>query len=235
MKGDPQAIVFDFDGVLVHSEPLHFWAMHEALGEEKIELTEAEYYQHLIGCCDRDGFRRLLQLRSLEAEPKLLLKLMAAKSERIMDLIYRRKFTALPGVEELVRALWRHYPLGICSGGARQEIEAMLEAINLRDCFPTIIAAEDCTEGKPDPQGYFMALHEISRRIKNDLTPADALIVEDAPAVIASVKAAGFSVLGVAGTCSARKLAQADWVVEKLDITAVAAQLPRLRLSLEPV
>ena len=131
----------------------------------------------------------------------------------MMDLIRRRKFSALPGVEEFVRGLWRLYPLAICSGALRDEIEAMLEGIRLRDCFPVIVAAEDVTVGKPDPQGYLLTLKLLSQKIGRTLQPKDTLIVEDVPTVIQSVRAAGFSVLGVTSSYPAEKLSDANWIV----------------------
>ena len=65
----------------------------------------------------------------------------------MMRQIFDRKYKALEGVEEFVRGVWRHYPLAICSGALREEIEAMLEGVSLRDCFSVIVAAEDVTVG----------------------------------------------------------------------------------------
>src|SRR4051812_36432321 len=128
----PHAVLFDFDGVLVNSEPLHYLAFHEVLSAEKIELSEPEYYQEMIGFDDAGAFRHIFAARSRELDPKTFLRVMTRKSEAMMELIRRRKFEALPGVEEFVRSLWRHCPLGICSGALREEIEAMLEGVALR-------------------------------------------------------------------------------------------------------
>jgi beta-phosphoglucomutase len=227
----PLAVLFDFDGVIVNSEPLHFRAFHEILREDKIDLSEEEYYRELIGFDDRGAFRHLFAKRHLPLEPKTLLRLMTRKSEVMMELIEDRKYQALPGVEEFVRGLWRHYPLGICSGALREEIEAMLEGISLRDCFPVIVAAEDVTVGKPDPQGYVKCMTLISQRIKKPLKPRDCLIVEDAPSVIQSVKAAGFPTLAVATSYPMEKLSAADWMVNTLCPDAVALKLPGLQLG----
>ncbi len=89
---------------------------------------------------------------------------MARKSEVMMDLIHRRQFSALPGVEEFVRTLWRRLPAGHLLGALREEIEAMLEGISLRDCFPIITAAEDVTVGKPDPSGYLQTMKQVARK-----------------------------------------------------------------------
>jgi beta-phosphoglucomutase len=221
MSDWPAAVVFDFDGVIVNSEPLHFFAFHEVLKTEKIELTEEQYYRELIGFDDRGGFKHVYEMHRLPLDARTMLRLMTRKSEVMMDLIYRRQYQALPGVEEFVRGLWRHYPLAICSGALREEIEAMLEGVSLRDCFPTIVAAEDVAVGKPDPSGYLMAARLVSERIKRTLKPADCLIVEDAPSVCKSVRSVGFPVLAVTTSHAADKFAEANWVVKSLEPAAI--------------
>ena len=227
----PRAVLFDFDGVIVNSEPLHFYAFHEVLKAEGVEITEDEYYRELIGFDDRGGFRKVFERRGRALEPKTLLALMARKSGIMMDLIQDRRFTALPGVEEFVRSLWRTRPLAICSGALREEIEAMLEGVSLRDCFPVIVAAEDVTVGKPDPSGYLLTLKLLSEKTKKPLAPADCLVVEDAPTVIRSVKAVGFPTLGVATSYPLMKLTDADWAVKTLRPEEVLAEVPRLKLD----
>jgi len=154
----PHAALFDFDGVIVNSEPLHYLAFHEVLRAEKIELTEQQYYGELIGFDDKGAFRRIFELNGRELDPKTFLRVMTRKSEVMMDLIRSRKFEALPGAEEFVRSLWRHCPLGIVSGALRDEIEMMLEGVALRDCFTVITSAEDVDVGKPDPRGYVQTM-----------------------------------------------------------------------------
>ncbi len=201
------------------------------LASESIELTEEEYYGELIGFDDRGAFRHLYAKHGVNLAPKNFLSLMAGKKRAMRELIRKKEFAALPGVEELVRGLWRHYPLAICSGALREEIEAMLEGISLRDCFPIIVAAEDVTVGKPDPQGYLHTLKLISERMGRTLRPQESLILEDAPTVIHSVKTAGFKVLGVAGSYSLEKLEEADWAVSSLKPDEVAKVLPHLKLG----
>jgi beta-phosphoglucomutase len=227
----PRAVLFDFDGVIVNSEPLHFYAFHEVLKTERIEISEDEYYREIIGFDDRGAFRKIFERRGRPLEPKTLLALMARKSGIMMDLIHDRRFTALPGVEEFVRSLWRTRPLAICSGALREEIEAMLEGVSLRDCFMVIVAAEDVAVGKPDPSGYLLTLKLLAEKTKKPLTPADCLVVEDAPTVIRSVKAAGFPTLGVATSYPLMKLTDADWAVKTLRPEEALAEVPRLKLD----
>jgi HAD superfamily hydrolase (TIGR01509 family) len=222
-------VLFDFDGVIVNSEPLHFLAFHEVLAAEKIELKEAEYYQEMIGFDDRGAFRHIFQHRGRELDPRTFLRVMTRKSEVMMELIRRRKLEPLPGAEEFVRSLWRHCPLGICSGALREEIEVMLEGVSLRDCFTAIVAAEDVDVGKPDPRGYVLAMTQLAHKSKRDLKPPDCLIVEDAPKVIQRVKSEGFVTLAVATSTSLEKLADADYAVTSLHLDEVKKKVPTLR------
>lgn len=227
----PGAVIFDFDGVIVNSEPLHLRAFQEVLAAEKIDLTEEEYYRALIGFDDRGAFKHLYESRHIPLEPKTLLHLLTRKGEMTMELINRRHYDALPGAAELIRGLWRHYPLAICSGARREEIEAMLEGVNLRDCFPDIVAAEDVTVGKPDPSGYLLATQHISHRMKKPLKPADVLVIEDAPSVVKSARKAGFTVLAVATSYPINELAEANHVVTTLHPGEVHKQIPQLKLT----
>jgi beta-phosphoglucomutase len=225
----PHAVLFDFDGVLVNSEPLHFFAFEEILKAEKIDLTEAEYYQEMIGYDDRGAFEHVFAKHNRQLDPKTFLRVMTRKSEVMMDLIRRRKLEPLPGVEEFVRGLWRHCPLAICSGARREEIEAMLEGVALRDCFGVIVSAEDVEVGKPDPRGYVLTSKLLSEKLKKPLKPADCLIVEDAPTVIRRVKAIGYPTLAVATSYPIDKLGDADYVAATLQPEEIRRIIPALK------
>ena len=227
----PAALLFDFDGVIVNSEPLHYLAFHEVLADHGIEISEREYYRDLIGFDDAGFFRHVYKTRRKPLPPRLMLELMTRKGERTMDLIRRQNYQALPGVEEFVRGLWRHYPLAICSGARRDEIEAMLEGVNLRDCFPTIVAAEDVPVGKPDPRGYLLAAALVSKRINHTLKPADCLVIEDAETVAKAVHAAGFRVLAVTTCHKPEDFPTADYIVNSLRPAEVKKKIPELKLA----
>ncbi len=226
----PQTLLFDLDGTLVNSEPLHFFAFQEVLKAEKIDLTEAEYYQELIGFDDRGALRRVFEKSGRPLDPKTSLRLMTRKSQVMLTQIRSRTYRALPGVEELVRGLWRHYPLAVCSGSLREEVEAMLEGVSLRDCFGVIVGSEDVTVGKPDPQGYRVAMRMVAERLRRALEPGDCLVIEDAPTVVKSTRAAGFPVLAVTSTHPADKFPQANWIVKTLDPDVVQKEIPGLKM-----
>ncbi len=229
----PRAVLFDFDGVIVNSEPLHFRAIQEVLSAEHIELSEDEYYQELIGFDDKNAIRHVFAKHNRPLAPGTFLRVMTKKTEAMMSLIRRKPPHALPGVEEFVRGLWRNYPLAVCSGAVREEIEAMLEGLSLRDCFGTIVAAEDVTKGKPDPEGYLLTARLVSERakLKEPLKPADCLVVEDAPAVIHSVRKADFKTLAVATSYPRASLGEANWVCDSLTPDDVKRVIPQLKLG----
>ena len=107
----------------------------------------------------------------------------------------------------------------------------MLEGVRLRDCFGVITAAEDVTIGKPDPQGYLQTLERVAEKAKTPLTPADCLVVEDAPTVIRTVKEKGFPTLAVATSYGPEKLTDADWVVRTLEPSEVNRAIPHLPIA----
>jgi beta-phosphoglucomutase len=226
----PRAILFDFDGTLVNSEPLHFFAFAEVLRGEGIEVSESEYYRELVGMDDRRGFDYVFSKHGRPLDPKTRLRLMADKTQMMMRQIRGRKYQALPGVEEFVRSVWRHYPLAVCTGALREEVDVMLDGVNLRDCFCCVVAAEDVTAGKPDPEGYLLAMKLVAEKLRRRLQPGDCLVIEDAPVVVRSVRAAGFPVLAVATSRRADKLADANWVVPSLRSELVQRVLPGLKM-----
>jgi beta-phosphoglucomutase len=224
-----RAILFDFDGVLVNSELLHLRAFQRAGQDAGIEITEAEYFRDCIGFDDRGCWRQLAKNRGLTLDNATLLGLLTYKAQVVREFIHSRQFSALPGVPELVRALYRDYALGICSGALREEIETMLEGIGLRDCFRVITAAEDVSRGKPDPEGYLKTASELARLTGKTIRPAHALVVEDAPRVIARARKAGFPTAGVPTHYGHDEL-NADYALKSLQIEDVRKTIPSLKL-----
>jgi beta-phosphoglucomutase-like phosphatase (HAD superfamily) len=95
-----------------------------------------------------------------------------------------------------------------------------------------IVAAEDVTAGKPDPQGYLLTAEKLSQRIGKELEPAECLVVEDAPTVIRRAKDVGFATLAVANTYPVEKLGDADFVVQSLRPEDVQGKIPRLKMMM---
>ena len=227
----PAAVIFDFDGVIVDSEPLHCRGFQAVLAEEGITLSDAEYYDQLIGFDDRGAFAHLFKRHERPLDPETFGRVLHRKAKAIQDMIDAGDFSALPGVDALVRGLAVHYPLAICSGALRPEIERMLDGLKLRSFFPTITAAEDVPVGKPDPRGYLLTVDRLRERTGLPLTPADCLVVEDAPSVIRTTAAAGFVTLGVATSHPMSDLAHARYAIDRLEPAEVVKLIPELRVG----
>ena len=198
-----RAVVFDFDGVLVDSEPLHFRALRDSLRPEGIELTEQEYQDVYLAYDDREAVR--LALERAGGRPDLAR--VAAVATRKAALFERRlpEIDFFPGARELVVELAREVPLAIASGALRGEIEAVLEAAGLRDCFGAVVGADDVAHTKPHPEPYLAAVRRLAERSAG-LEPARCLALEDSPPGLLSARAAGLFTLGVAHTYPAAKL-----------------------------
>jgi beta-phosphoglucomutase len=215
-----RAIVFDFNGVLVNDEPLHLRMFQRALGEEGIELPEADYYEHYLGLDDRGCFAAVLSAAGSAAEPARLMRLIARKAHYYQEAIRRQGYPFFAGAVELVtETADAGLTLGLVSGALREEVEQALRQAGLRERFKTVVTAEDVEASKPDPEGYRRALQEFNSRPPFParlVHPHEVLAIEDSPAGLAAAAQAGLVTLGVGHTYPETALTDADWTVPAL-------------------
>lgn len=210
------ALIFDFDGVIVDSEPIHLMGFQRVLAEAGVEMTEAEYYQTYLGYDDRDCFTAVSRDKGAGFTPAQVARMTAAKTA-IVKRALGESVQALPGAVALIRAAGdAGVPLAICSGALRDEIVLALGRIGAAEMFGVIIAAEDVERGKPDPQGYCLAVEALVDEAARAIDPSKCIVVEDSPAGITAGKAAGAAVLAVANSYAPGDLAEADRVVDSL-------------------
>lgn len=212
-----QAVVFDCDGVLVDTEPLHYKAYQEVLRPLGLGFDYERYLGHYIGFDDRDAFIEAFKEGGRELTRETLGSLIEDKSEVLFRII-ESGVTSFPGVRELVLELSSAgVPLAIASGALRREIEAFLEALCLRGVFDIIVAADEVKKSKPDPETYLVALDRLAESKSISLTPGNCVALEDTPAGIASAKGAGLRVVAVGNSFPLERLGNADRVVARLD------------------
>jgi beta-phosphoglucomutase len=209
------AVLFDFDGVIVDSEPLHLAAFRAVLAPIGIALSDAEYWESYLGYDDRQAITAALRSAGRPATTREVEVLMAEKAERFLELV-GAGVPLFPGVAAFVRAAAARGPIAIGSGALRSEIELILGAVGLRDAFAAIVSAEDVRLGKPDPETYVRALDTL-RGARPHLRAAACLVVEDSPAGVRAAKGAGMRCLAVTNSSPAAALAGADVVVESLE------------------
>jgi len=199
----PDSIIFDFNGTLSDDEPVLCEIFVELFAEHGKPLSAQEYFDQLAGLSDPEIVRTWLGRDHPDVE--------AVIEERIAR--YRAAVgdgsTVHEHVREAVRYAAERVPVAICSGAARDEIEPVVEAAGLAECFRAIVSSDDVVHGKPHPEGYRAALAALG-------TTA-ALVFEDTEAGVASAKAAGLRVIAKLGTLAPARLAQADEIVERID------------------
>ena len=215
MTTELRAVIFDFNGVIVDDEPLHLELFQVILAEEGISLTGAEYHAKYLGFDDRGAFTAALADAGRTSDARFIADLIERKAVLYRDAINAR-YLLFPGVVELVKRLALKFPMAIASGALRNEIELVLARGGIRYCFQAIIAAEDVSTCKPDPEGYMKALTALNSNGARSIQPGECLVIEDSVAGVEAAKRAGMHCLAVTNSYRAEELKEADWIVESL-------------------
>lgn len=217
------AVIFDCDGVLVDSEPLHYRAFQQVLAPLGLEHDYERYVDRYIGFDDRDAFIEVFRDAGLDLQKETLAALIAAKNNALLEVI-SKGVSSFPGVVQLVRELaFISLPLAVASGSLRTEIENFIEALELKNCFQIIVSADDVTHSKPDPETYLLALKRLQEGLSREhLNPRDCVAIEDTPAGIRSARDAGLYTIGVTHSFASDQLSDADCVLD--DLTHLTAR-----------
>lgn len=223
-----RAVIFDFDGVIADTEPLHFEGLRRTLADIQIVLTEKDYYADYLGFDDRGCIREALRVNHRQISAPLVEDLMAKKAVAYLASI-KDHLVIFPGVREFVEEAAAAYPIAIASGALRAEIELVLERIGIRKAFCHITSAEDVTNGKPDPEPFLHALAGLNRHHSSaPMASASCLVIEDSRPGIRAAKSAGMKVLAVTNTHTVQDLHEADAISYSLSETRLADLRARL-------
>ncbi|MBI2389896.1 MAG: HAD family phosphatase [Deltaproteobacteria bacterium] len=206
MRGTHQGAVtvylFDFNGVLVDDERVHFAAFREVLERRGVSLDEPTYLEKYFAFDDATGFRSMLRDAGKPHDDALVAECVAEKLPVYMRAV-ERDLVLFPGGFELVRACAARGAVGIVSGALRVEIDFALRRGGAADAVTTIVAAEDVTACKPDPAGYLEALRRLGA------SQRDAVVIEDSIGGVRAGCAAGCAVVAVAHSYAASALREA--------------------------
>ncbi len=220
-----KAIVFDFDGVIADSEPLHFASFRDILAEEGVALTESEYYTLYLGF---DDVGALTSIGALQPEPWTATRvahLAERKAERF-EVLQRDVPVLFPGAASAIRRAAAEVPIAIASGALHAEIQRVLDRAGLTSCFAAIVAADDTPLSKPAPDPYLQAIAQISAAAGEPIPPSNCVAIEDSYWGLESARAAGLRTVAVAQTYPHKEMPLADLVIP----TIAALDLSILRM-----
>jgi beta-phosphoglucomutase len=181
------AILFDFDGVLADTEPIHWSCWAETLAPLSIALPWDTYRANCIGVADQDMLVFLATLSAAHVEVESLRPHYATKKE-----LFRRRIgeaTPCPAeTVDLIRSLGG-YRLAVVTSSGRLEVEPVLDRAGIRSLLGANVFGEDVKRHKPAPDPYLLAAARLGA--------VHPLVVEDSEAGVASARAAGFDVVQV--------------------------------------
>ncbi len=206
------AVIFDFDGIIVDSEPMHYQAFQRILEPLGKGFPWEEYCATYIGFDDRDAFREVFKAAGEKICSRDVKHLISKKAEIFQQLIREGQATPLPGAVELIESIPRKLPIALCSGALREDIIPILGNLGIDNSFSVIVTADDTKKSKPDPAPYKLALEKLGED-----NAATAIAIEDTPAGILSAKGAGVKVLAVTNSYDREFLLEADAVTDSLE------------------
>jgi beta-phosphoglucomutase len=217
-------VIFDFDGVLADSEPLHLRAFQQVLAPRQVALETTDYYEQYLGFDDEGVFRAIARAGGWELTEATLADLITRKGE-CFDALVQRGAALFPGAADAVRRIAREVPIAVASGAMRSEIETLLSTTDLRRHFQVVVASGDTPRSKPAPDPYARAVYLLRESTKAaQLDPQGCFVaVEDSNWGIESALAAGLRCIGIAHTYPADTLRGAHTVLPSighLDIKA---------------
>jgi beta-phosphoglucomutase len=178
-------VIFDLDGLLADTEPLHCRAYQEALQSEGITLTETEYIEHWVR--EGKGIGDWLALRGLSLDPTAL---RLKKSKRFLELL-PSLLRPMEGVLQLLEALCPVKTLALGSSSYRDAVEGVLAGLNIRHYFKAVVSGLDVPRVKPEPDIFLTAARRVGA------LPSECVVLEDAEKGIIAARRAGMHSIAV--------------------------------------
>ncbi len=226
---DIRALIFDFDGVIVDTEPLHYEGFLRVMKRFNYFMTYEYFEKHYLGFKDRDCFIGLLNEIGIKYNDELINELVEEKGRWLIPLLSElpikikgntssdSAILTFDGLTDFIKAASGMYRLAVASGALRDEIEVILKRLEIYNYFEFIVAAGEYERGKPDPEPYILAYKRLSSKYSN-IKISECVGIEDSFFGVESVKSAGMKCVAVTNSYSQDVLYKygADMVVDRL-------------------
>ncbi|MBL9136809.1 MAG: HAD family phosphatase [Verrucomicrobiales bacterium] len=208
VSSTPKAVIFDMDGVIVDSEPLHERAFREVFA--KMGFDESRHgidFKRYYGKSDRALWLDFIEMHSPE---KPLEELLAWKQEHFLTILRERR-PIFPPIPDLVAALAARYPLAVASGSNHPVIDEVLAMQGLRRFFGVVVSVQDVARSKPFPDVFLRAAELLGA------DPRTCVVIEDSAAGVKAACDAGMRVIAITNTLAAADLTLAHHIVQGYD------------------
>lgn len=215
-----KAIIFDFDGVILNSEPIHWQACNMVFEKIGFTIPYDYYLQHYAGVADKEMFPRIFTENCLNYTPPEIDDFIVQKVQAFKTVINSSKeLKGIDGLPQFLNFANQAVPnIAICSGAIRTEIETILAKIEngtLQQYFKHITTSEDVSKGKPSPEGY------LKTAVKLNVLPEDCLVIEDTQIGIQAARAANMKVIGITTTNRREVLSEAHAIIDAYEGVAL--------------
>ena len=210
-----KAVIFDFDGVIVDSEPLHLRAFQRTVETLGLKLSPADYYSRYLACDDKTFFRMFLEDSGQPGAEREITRLVEEKGVCFEEMM-GESIRIFPGVVEFLETIRGKFHTAIGSGALTGEINLILEKKGLSGFFGFVVGADDTENPKPSPEVYLKCLERLRGDYDSTITAAQCVVFEDSPHGVLAAKRAGMRCVGITNSCDGGELELADRVVEDL-------------------
>jgi len=226
-----EAIIFDFNGIIIDDEPLHYQSMRDIVAPLGIDISIEEYWNKYLPFDDEACLDAICGDYSIRLEARDRQQMLKNKNELYRKML-QNHYPLFPGAARLIRTASRKYPLAIASGARREDIARTLAATGLSEFFSVVVGAEDFRMGKPHPESFLLALARLNEELNgrpSPVQPGECLVIEDSVGGVDGARAAGMPCLAVSNSYPRERLRAANCVVSSLR----EVDLPMLEILVE--
>ncbi len=204
-----KGFIFDMDGVIIDSEPLHLKAVEMVLKEHSLDITDDELYTY-IGISNIKMWTDFKKKYIIESEIEELLKKQVGYSSQIYE---TAELVAINGISELISDLKsKGITIGLASSSSRRFIEFVLKGLKIYEYFDVIVSGDEVKKGKPEPDIFLLAAELMG------VEPCRCLVLEDSANGVRGAKSAGMKCIGYKNPNSGlQDLTIADMIISSLE------------------
>lgn len=204
-----RAVIFDMDGVIIDSEPIHYEVNKDLYNDLEIEVSEEEY-ETFIGVSNKDVWSKLKKKHGLEETVDELVGRLQSKNIKHLQNSDEKPITGLLPLLELLKK--EGITIGLASSSPRRYIEAVLEKFDIEDYFNEMVSGANMERGKPYPDIFIKITNKMN------LKPEECVVIEDSEKGVLAAKTAGLKCIGYLNPSSGNQdLSKADITVDSLE------------------